>query len=327
MAGHGARSGLPGDAVTTAADRPRLLPAGTPVGDVVVIGELGSGSSATVYRARRPDDGAEVALKVRALTAEPGGDVVARFSREFELARLVSGPHVVPVLDSGTVPAWHGRPALLWLTMELVDGGTGTDLVPPATGEPDLDRVLPALVQVAEALDRAHDLDVVHRDVKPANVLLRSGPVVDAVLTDFGTARLLEDLRPVAPRGRVAGSLPYAAPELLTGRLLGPATDVYALASTALEWLTGDPPFPRSTPFAITHAHLVDPPPDPTRRRPWLPAAVGDALARGLAKEPGDRYPRCGELAEAVRAALTGVQPPAPGTRRRHRLLRRASRR
>ena len=325
MSGHGARSGPPGDAVTTAAARPRLLPEGASVGDVVVTGELGHGSSATVYRARRPDDGAEVALKVRALPPEPVGDVVARSAREFELARLVSGPHVVPVFDTGVVPAWHGRPALLWLTMELVDGGTGTDLVPAASGEPDLARVLPALVQVAEALDRAHDLDVVHRDVKPANVLLRSGPVVDALLTDFGTARLVEDLRPVAPRGRVAGSLPYAAPELLTGQRVGPATDVYALACTALEWLTGAPPFPRAPQFAITPAHLVDPPPDATRRRAWVPAAAAGALARGLAKEPRDRFGRCGELAEALHAALEGVRPPAPPPARRS--LRKALRR
>jgi serine/threonine protein kinase len=318
--------------VTLPAARRALLTPGVRVGDVVVTAELGAGSSATVYRARPVPDaggqdagGDDVALKVRALAGEPAEDLVDRFRREFELARLVAGPHVVPVYDHGLDRPGGGR-TVLWLTMELVDGGTGTGLVPAASAEPDLDRVLPVLGQVAGALDRAHALDVLHRDVKPANVLLRPGPLLDAVLTDFGTAQLLADLRPAAPRGRVAGSLPYAAPELLTGGRLGPATDVYALACTAVEWLTGAPPFPRATAFAVTSAHLTDPPPDLVRRRGWLPAAAGEALARGLAKEPGDRFGSCGELARTLTAALEGVRPhPVPGGSRR-RLLRRRPR-
>lgn len=294
--------------------RPGELVAGLEVGTAI-----GHGRLSTVHRARERGTGRQVALKV--LTAGPAAS--GRFVREFELARALAHPHVVRVYDHGVLGAGSGRPGALWLTMELLEAGTAADLVPVPDAGPDLPRVLAVLAQVAGALDHAHRLDVVHRDVKPANVLLRSADPVDAVLGDFGIAQLLDEAAPLAPRGRVAGSVPYAAPEVLQAHRLTPATDVYSLACTLVELLTGDPPYPRSTAFAVIHAHLTAPPPSLRRRRAWLPEALDDVVARGLAKEPADRPPTCGELAGAVAAALDDVEVPPPAPDVPRRLLRR----
>ena len=308
------------------ADRLPDLAPGTRVGTAVLGPVIGRGATSTVHRATTAD-GSPVAVKVLDV---PGAsrDLAGRLRREFELARELAGPHVIAVHEHGTLPATPVGPARPWISIELVDGGSGAGLVPTDRTEPDLDRVLAATAQVAGALDGAHRRGVVHRDVKPANVLLRAGPALDAVLTDFGTAQLLDDARPLAPRGRVAGSLPYAAPEVLTARRLSPATDVYSLACTVVEWLTGEPPFPRATAFAVTHAHLTAPPPSLRVRRDWLPGALDAVLARGLAKDPADRYPGCGELSDAVGTALAGAHPPRPGEAppARRRLFRRRPR-
>ena len=297
---------------------------GASLGSLRVGALLGQGSTSWVHRAL-DGDGQAVALKLLRSPTSAGSDVAARFRREFDLAREVAGPHVIAVFDQGAVPAGADGAVRLWMTMELVEGGSAADLVPRGDALPDLARVLPVLAQVAAALDAAHALDVVHRDVKPANVLLRAGPAPDAVLTDFGTAQLAEDVAPLAPHGRIAGTLPYAAPEVLLGRRLSAATDLYSLACTTVELLTGEPPFPRSTPFGITHAHLTGPPPSLRARRGWLPATLDDVLAPALAKDPADRPAGCAAFAAAVADALTGVTPRPPG-RRRGRLVRRRRR-
>jgi serine/threonine protein kinase len=286
-----------------------------------VVGEvLGRGSTSTVYRAVDGATGRPVALKVLD-TGAGTPEVAARFRREFEIAREVAHPHVIAVHDSGREPAGAGRPAQLLMTMELVEGGSAVGFVPGRDAQPDLAVVLPLLAQVADALDAAHALDVVHRDVKPANLLLRAQPGVWAVLTDFGTAQLLDDVRPLAPHGRVAGTLPYAAPEVLQGQRLSPATDLYSLACTAVELLTGEPPFPRNTAFAVTHAHLTAAPPSLRVRRSWLPAALDDVIGAALAKDPARRPASCTAFAARLAGALDGVRVPGPAEPR-SRLVR-----
>jgi serine/threonine-protein kinase len=195
-------------------------------------------------------------------------------------------------------PPGDGEP-LLWTALELMPGGTAARLVPRRHRLPDLGLALDVLGQAAEGLDYAHAHDVVHRDVKPANLLLSAGPRPRVVVSDFGLAQLLDDAHPVAPNGRVQGSLPYAAPEVLQAHRLLPQTDVYALACTATELLTGEPPFPRATAFAVTYAHISAPPPRLSRRVP-LPQTVDDVVARALAKEPQRRHSSCLEFVRAL---------------------------
>lgn len=288
---------------------------GAVVAGYVIEGHLGSGSSADVYRARRPAESVPVALKV--FHNQDANDRVAeRLNREFGIASRLRHPHIVAMYEHGELGAGDGtQPTRLWLSMQYVDGPESTVLIPGPGQEPELDAIVRVSTQIASALDYAHQMDVLHRDVKPANILL-SADQRSAFLTDFGIAQLLDDAKPLARNGRVRGSIAYAAPELLTAQQLWPQTDVYALACTMCEWLTGLPPYPRNTTFAITHAHLCDDPPKLTSRRPWLPTALNSVFAKALAKEPSARYGSCAEFVDIVAKMVRDVAAP-PRPRRR----------
>lgn len=298
---------------------------GDVVAGYVVQAFAGRGGSSEVYRVHDPVADRTAALKV--LDVEHTGSRFSRlrFQLEFEVAEALDHPNIIAVYDHGELPPTgaHTLP-VLWTLLEYVEGSTGTALVPRDRAEPDLPRVLQVAGQLAAALDHAHGRDVVHRDVKPSNVLLEEHPAPRAVLTDFGIARFLDDARPLARNGRVLGSLPYAAPEVLQAQQLRPATDVYSLGCTLVELLTGSPPFPYSSPFAITHAHLSKPPPQLSRRRAWLPVELDALVARAMAKDPSERFASCAEFVDLVADALSGVQVgrPARGPRLRRWLSR-----
>ena len=252
---------------------------------------LGGGGEAAVYRARAYrapdiDDDAAVALKV--LNEDHRGRAnIARLAREFRAIHQLEHPHIVKVHR-------HGE---YWMTMQYIDGGN-------MLGLGSLDTRLEALTQIAAALDYTHRSGIVHTDVKPTNILVhqdfsRGG----AVLIDFGAVHLLaEDVwhRP----GEVLASLPYAAPELLQGRLPQAATDEYARACTALEVLTGLTPFPADNPTALFEAHLHLPPPAVSARVPWLSRAFDVVFARAIAKDPDRRYESCTELIRHIAAVI-----------------------
>lgn len=240
---------------------------------------LGRGGRALVYRAHdEMDPDRVVALKLLHGRRRAPRDF-ARLQREFDLGRTVDHPHVVKMYAAG--PGW--------LAMDFLDGGPLTDVL-------TMNERLAALRQIAGALDHIHSRGIVHCDVKPANILthkdFRAG---GAVLVDFGAAYCEADAA-AEPPTRVEASLPYSAPELLTGRTPTAAIDEYALACTAVEVICGAPPFRARTEMELIDAHLHRPPPRPSRVFTWIPHAFDSILAKALAKDPARRYQSCAEM-------------------------------
>jgi quercetin dioxygenase-like cupin family protein len=229
-----------------------------------------------------------------------------RFLRETELAASLEHPNVVPIHDAGDV---DGR---LYLAMRHVEGG---DLraVLRADEAPTPARALELVGQVASALDAAHARGLVHRDVKPSNVLLDGRGHV--YLADFGLTRRLADGGQEAVEGRSLGTPAYLAPEQIEGGTIDARTDVYSLGCLLHECLTGSPPFARDSRLAVAWAHLEEEPPSASAARPELPGAIDAVIAKAMAKDPAERYATCAELVVAGGAALGLGRPAAWGRR------------
>jgi len=252
---------------------------------------VGRGGMGVVYRAYDLRLKRTVALKL--VTPELALDkrFKERFARETELTMALEHPNVVPIHDAGDA---DGR---LYLAMRLVEG---TDLRALLAREGALEpaRALAICGQVANALDAAHRKGLVHRDVKPSNVLLDANEHV--YLADFGLTRRLEEQGALAGDGRSVGTPAYLAPEQIEGRPVDGRADVYALGCLLYECLTGSVPYGRASRLATAWAHLEEEPPKPSAARPELPAALDAVIARALAKNPDERYESCRALAEAV---------------------------
>ncbi|ORM28788.1 hypothetical protein BFL43_20665 [Williamsia sp. 1135] len=296
-----------------------MLVPGTRVAGVTVRAHLGSGGTSEVYKVHNPVDDRIEALKVLDTEFTAVDVARTRFEREFELARTLEHPHIVAMYRSGEMAGEVLGPkqvrSALWMTMQYVEGTTAAVLIPTPHGQARMPLVLEVLTQIAEALDFAHRMDVLHRDVKPSNILIGHETEISAVLTDFGIARFLDDTRPVAQNGRIVGSIPYAAPEMLQGQQLSTATDVYSLACTVVELVTGRPPFPYPTTFGIVHAHIAGVPPKVSDRRRWLPLALDSILGKALAKNPAERYQSCSELIDLIKNVLRDVPVPPDSPR------------
>jgi len=245
---------------------------------------LGHGGYATVYRAYDTDSDREVALKVLDRDRHDL-ECNARLRREFEFARRLTHPHIVSVYERG--PGW--------LSMELLPGGD-------ITGVHTIAKRIAVLEQIADALDYTHNRAIVHCDVKPANILVRHN-LSSAVLIDFGVAHAIADDIGHRP-GQIEASLPYAAPELITGHAPTGATDEYALACTVVELVTGSPPFTAPTRLGLIDAPLHKPPPRRSHEISWLPRVFDSITAKALAKAPQERYQSCREFVSLVARAL-----------------------
>jgi serine/threonine protein kinase len=267
------------------------------LGDYRIEGIVGVGRMGVVYLAIDRITGRAIALKV--LREDVGMDPVyrARFRREGELLSQLSHSHIIPIYGMGEI---EGE---LYIATRLVASTLRNRIL---AGSLSVDEAMKVLASVASALDAAHALGIVHRDVKPANVLIDPGPQV--YLGDFGLARDSDNSALTAP-GQVLGTIDYMAPELLDGERVGPATDIYGLACLAYETLTGTVPFLRDTDAATMYAHIVEPPPSVSQRRPELPAALDVALAAGMAKEPEDRPASAGALVVDMLGALGRPTP------------------
>ncbi|WP_328811148.1 serine/threonine-protein kinase [Rhodococcus sp. NBC_00294] len=267
---------------------------------------LGHGGTAEVYLARRGSAPPET-LKI--LRADAPRDA---FAAEVRIGALLQHPNIVAAHDHGE---FRGRP---WMSMSHVDGYSAARLVARGQIPLDVHRAARIVDGVARALDHAHGLGIVHRDVKPANILLASVADADTreqiLLSDWGIARLTTSPTPlVSDDGTVLTSIGYAAPELLRGGTLTARTDIYALGATLVELLTGRPPFPLATPFAVMDAQLRRTPPSVSSRRADLPTRLDAVVQRALAKEPPDRFASCHDLSVAVARALRDHTPPEPG--------------
>jgi Protein kinase domain len=291
--------GMPGDLV-----------AGARIAGYRLEERIGQGGMAVVFRAYDHRLDRMVALKVLAPALAEDEAFRQRFIRESRAAAAVDDPHIIPVFEAGEADGF------LFIAMRFVRGGDVRSLVDRIGPLPG-GRAAEIISQTASALDAAHAIGLVHRDVKPANMLLDGRPSADrpdhVYLSDFGLSKASLAMSGLTAAGQFLGTLEYVAPEQIEGRPVDARTDLYALACAAFELLSGEPPFRREDPRALMYAQLHEPPPGLRRQRPDLPPGADDVMARALAKAPADRYPSCREFAAALAARLG----PAPG-RPRH---------
>jgi serine/threonine protein kinase len=287
-----------------------VLDQGTIVAGYRIDGVLGTGGMAVVYRATQLSLNRPAALKV--ITSEAGDDPSfrERFRREGQLQAAIDHPHIVTVYEAGE--SEHG----LFLAMRVVRGPTLKDLI--LSGQLDPGRAVRLLTQVAEALDAAHEVGLIHRDVKPQNILV--GAHDHAYLADFGLTKAPGGSG-LTEEGQFLGTIDYVSPEQARGGGATHCSDIYALAGVLCESLTGEVPFPRPNEPAVLYAHMSDPPPRLSERRSDLPPALDDVIARGMAKDPDDRPGSATELMQdaervAPKAAAPAVPPPAPAGQR-----------
>ncbi|MDL9937924.1 serine/threonine-protein kinase [Gordonia sp. ABSL1-1] len=270
-----------------------------------IVRRLGAGGMGEVYLATHPRLPRSDALKIlpQQFSADPM--FRRRFTREADIAAGIDHPNVVSVYDRGE------SDGQLWITMSYVDGTDASNLLRDSPNGLATDEVSAIIGAVADALDHAHALGLLHRDVKPANILItnpagssRSPSKRRIMLADFGIARPMIDDSHLTSTNLTVGSVAYTSPEQLAGDDLDGRADQYSLACTAYQLLCGSTPFANSSPAMLIHQHLSVPPPPITTRRPDLSSQVDRVLARALDKEPARRYTSCEHFAADLEAAL-----------------------
>ena len=277
------------------------LASGTALGAYVITARIGRGGMASVYQAHHPALDRNVAIKVlwESLADQPG--FLERFRREARAASRLRHPNILTVYDFGEADG------IAYMVTELLPGGTLADRLGRTLPFTEVLRVLRA---IGSALDAAHEAGLIHRDVKPSNILYtRDG---EPVLADFGIARVAEAEEQLTVQGTLIGTPHYMAPEMASGEQVGRASDLYSLGVVLYEMLAGEPPFPRPTPIAVVRAHIHEPPPPLSMRNPPLSPEIDAVVARALAKRPAQRYRSGAALAAAFEEAMLAGDPPTP---------------
>lgn len=287
-------------------DRRIELSEGDEFGGYRIERQLGRGGMGVLYLALEPGLGRRVALKLIAPEAATDEVFARRFAEESRIAASIEHPNVVPIYAAGE------EGGIPYIAMRYVSGfDLGRRLAREGRLEPAVAAAL--IAQVGNGLDAIHAAGLVHRDVKPANVLLGvAGGENHAYITDFGVARNIASESGLTQTGRFVGTLDYAAPEQISGDVVDARADIYALGCLLFKLLTGEVPFPRDGEAARLYAHLNDPPPAPSLHATEVSMALDDVVIRAMSKAPGDRYPSAGDLGRAAVAALGGSRPDLP---------------
>jgi YVTN family beta-propeller protein len=274
---------------------------------------LGRGGMSVVYLAEDLRLGRRVALKLIAPDLAADERFRERFLRESRIAASLDHSNVIPIYEAGEADG------LLYIAMRYVQGTELKSVL--AAGRLSTARAVDLISQAASALDLAHARGLVHRDVKPANILLADedgrGRTMHVYLSDFGLTKQASSESGLTETGQFVGTAEYIAPEQIEHEDVGPRSDVYALTCVLYECLTGEPPFRRDSLMAVLWAHVHDPPPSASGQERALPREIDAVIARGMAKSPLDRYATCGELANAARGALQlgAARPTSRGLR------------
>jgi CheY-like chemotaxis protein len=276
-------------------DDPRI---GTVIAGYRIEARVGRGGMGVVYRAHHLNLERRAALKIIAPDLAESTGFRERFTREARIAAALQHPNVVTVYDAGEVDG------LLYLAMRYIEG---FDLAAILSKEGRLRpyRAIDVCRQVAAALDAAHEHGLIHRDVKPGNVLIEGRT---AFLTDFGLTKRIEGTQ-LTRAGDLVGTIHYVAPEQIEAGQVSARTDVYSLGCLLYHCLTGQVPFVRETDVAVIYAHLSEDPPRPSRVRPELPEGLDAVIAKALDKSPDRRFPTCGDLMNAARAVVDAAGP------------------
>ncbi|MFF8427968.1 serine/threonine-protein kinase [Streptomyces sp. NPDC016566] len=276
---------------------------GCQVAGYLVQSEIGRGGMAVVYRARDLRLDRTVALKLLAPELARNDTFRQRFTHESRVAAAIDHPHIVPVFEAGETDG------VLYIAMRYVPGSDLRHLL-DERGPLPFEAAVRIAGQVASALDAAHEHGLVHRDVKPGNILVARGTDSEhpehVYLTDFGLTKKSLSLTGFTSVGQFVGTLDYVAPEQISGRPVDGRCDVYGLACVVYETLAGHPPFVREDDMALLWAHQYDEPPPPSDSRPDLVPGVDAVFARALAKSPDARYDTCLDFVAALRTAPTG---------------------
>jgi len=277
---------------------------GQTIGQYRILEQIGQGGMATVYKAYQPSLDRVVAIKVLPKTYAQDPEFLARFRREAKAVAQLEHPYILPVHDYGE------EGDVTYFVMRYVEGGSLADHL--RRGPVDMVTALRITAQVAEALDYAHQRGIVHRDVKPSNILLTADGRPQ--LMDFGIAYVVSGPR-LTRTGVGIGTPEYMSPEQGQGRPVDARSDIYSLGVVLYEMLTGRVPYQAETPFAVIHGHIYEPLPPPRRINPRIPPEVEHIVLKALAKRPEDRFQTAGEMAAALHQALRHLQQPGAVSR------------